>query len=200
MELYTTSSTLVTPIGTIHQKNGMLESVRDNLVAAVASLRNYPQSGDVTIMSQEGQRFKAHSFVLTSLSPFLKNQLETAPEGIDVFKCSALSSAGLKCLLDFMYTGVLPEESLNPDLMCELIGTASRFQMDDLVRLLLAFSKKFSGLDLTTKLLEVSEKVGLSSTEQTEFIQLFKDGLESELDAVNSVEDYLKFVGKLKTL
>uniref|UniRef100_A0A0K2UQU9 Myoneurin [Falco cherrug] n=1 Tax=Lepeophtheirus salmonis TaxID=72036 RepID=A0A0K2UQU9_LEPSM len=78
-----------------------------NMEKVFANLVKSESLADVTLYTANGQMFRAHRFVLSSCSDFLRNVFLENPSEQPVVHLPEVESETIKLLLDFIYTGEL---------------------------------------------------------------------------------------------
>merc|ERR1712189_129088 len=96
-------------------------------------MQNLMQSNvlsDVTLISEDKTRFKAHKFVLIACSPVFNSIIEDLPqiEGSVVYLRGILASE-LKSILQFMYLG---QATLHQDRMNDFLNVAKSLEMKEI--------------------------------------------------------------------
>ena len=103
----------------------------DHVLKGLDELRNQAVLCDVHLVA-EGAKFPAHRVVLATASPYFQAMFTGGfkENQMDEIKLNYMSSEGLKCVLDTIYTGEL---SLSEENVCDVLPVASQLQLNEIV-------------------------------------------------------------------
>ena len=111
----------------------------DHVTELCSALYQDRQEADVSLVSSDGARIRAHSFFLCRSSPVLASLLLGQPR--PVLHLTGLSEGGLQDLLQFLYLG---QVSVGQNKIDELHAVAKDLQISQLENILTSLREKYS--------------------------------------------------------
>lgn len=143
---------------------------RKRVCAILSSLACDSATSDTKIISRDGKQCQVHRFILAKASPVFGRmfQTEMLEKNSGVIKCADLSGDCIQFLMNFIYTGKLPERVdvwTNPEALWELTYAAEKYQLESLVGFLNENLADFVKAEEAPKFLHLANKIGLKKAE-----------------------------------
>ena len=79
---------------------------QENISTCFGNMRNDTNFSDVTLISEDGQKFEVHKIIISASSPFFMNMLQMNKHPQTMIYLKGFKSSQLTSILDFIYHGV----------------------------------------------------------------------------------------------
>ena len=112
------------------QLNMNWHTYSDHLKEMMENLMNSSKSADVTLVSEDKTKFKAHKFILSACSPLFKSIIDELPYKEESFiYLRGVQPQEMKSILQFIYLG---QTTIHQDSMNELLNVAKSLEIKEI--------------------------------------------------------------------
>lgn len=150
---------------------GFKKSCKERSWTLLSSLVGDAATSDVTIISKDDKRFPAHRIILAKASPVFEKMFQTdmLEKKSGVIKCDDLTGRCVQLLMNFIYTGNLPdklEDWTQTDILLEFIYAAGKYQLEGLLTFLDESLGTLVKVEDAPKFLSLANKLSLKKAQK----------------------------------